>query len=604
MNQNPKRLTHLKLSVKQLVTGVLLGVVIGVAGYFTALTIFVEREQNDDVVGRTTFKDDGRAQNSIESSRRDEVGRNEGSNLRFEDFLVHVNNWSREELALAIEQTAKIPNSIATVSIKELLVGELARTNPEQAFDKVWSFPSALWYDLLPIVFREWSRLNMDEALTAASNLVGTLQESAIRAILDEQEDFTESKIENLTRTLGLHALTQRLIQESEVQNLMGRPTEAWELMMANNAVDDEYWNVLVEVAKVWKQQDGINVLDHLYSDLYDRNISTFTHVLQAIAEETPAQAFDWVVGTSPDVQSKTAAIVLEAWARQDPIGALDASARLADLGNGYWTRQVITSIWAKKDPRALIQHVPHLPKKNRNIAVSAALASLLPLDPNEALESLQQLRSVPGAVDHNAESTLVSSWTKLDPTSAMEWVKTNKKSGSSEYVLMMREFARTYALIDPERALSVARDEASSSIFNSTYLEIEVLDSLARRGQIDVAIKLLDQVRDEARLSAVQTVAGSLIWNNRIEDVLTLAQEMTEDQQVDYFKSIAFRWMLDSPTSLIDNLPNLPSERVRQELVRETLSLAERYDDYFTAAQIETIRTYLDDENSVDPAN
>ena len=604
MNQNPKKLSRFKLSVTQLVTGVLLGVVIGVAGYFTALTIFVEREQLDDALGRTAIKDDDQAQKSIESSRSDKLGRNEGTNLNIKAFLVHVNSWNREELALAIDQATRIPNSIATVPIKELLVGELARTNPEQALEKVWSFPSALWYDLLPIVFREWPRVNMDEALTAASSLVGTLRESAMRAILDEQEDFTESNFENLTRTLGLHALTQRLIQESEVQELLGRPTEAWELMMANNAVDDEYWNVLVEVAKVWKQQEGINVLDHLYSDLYDRNISTFTHVLQAIAEETPAQAFDWVVGTSPDVQSKTAATVLEAWARQDPISALEASARLADLGNSYWTRQVITAVWAKKDPRALIQHVPQLPKKNRNLAVSAALATLVPLDPNEALESLQQLRSVSGAVDYNAESTLVRSWTKFDPTSAMEWVKTNKESGTSEYGLLMREVARVYALIDPEKALTVARDEASSSIFYSTYLEIEVLDSLASRGQIDVAIKLLDQVRDEARLSAVQTVAGSLIWHNRIEEVLTLAQEMTEDQQVDYFKSIAFRWMLDSPTSLIDSLPNLPSERVRQVMVRETLSLAERYDDYLTAAQIETVRGYLDDENSVDSSN
>ena len=373
---------------------------------------------------------------------------------------------------------------------------------------------------------------------------------------------------------------------------------------MAKGAVNDEYWEVLVETAKSWVQQEGFDVLDRLFKDLYDRNNFTLSHVLQAIADDAPQQAFDWVLSTSADVQGKTAATIAETWARQDPKAALDATAGLDRRGNRRWTIFTITATWARTNPQELVQHIEILPKNNRSLATSDALVALVQLDPEEALTNLQHLRSVPGAIDDDTETTLVRSWSKSDPVAAMKWVRVNKEEDSREYAYMTRNIAQAYALIDPKKALTFARGEAPNSFLSGTYLETEVLDSLARRGEVDVALRLVDQVREEAKLQAVQTVADNLIWVNRIEDVLTLSEGLTEDQQVDYFKSIAFRWMLDSPTSLVDNLPNLPSDRVRQEMVRETLALAERFKDYLTSAQIDAVRAYLDDENSVNSSN
>ena len=603
MKQDPTGLTPTKRRRFHFIAGTLFGIGVGVAGYFAVLSLFVQHGE-EETLGIFTVADDKPNQDSMDSLRGDDIGRDENSKLNTHEFLDLIGSWNHEDLIQAIDQATTASISITSVETNELLIGELARSNPQQALDKVWSFPSTFWYDLLPIVFQEWSVSNLAEALTATGNLVGTLQESAMEAILSTQDDLNDSKFVNLSRTLGIHALTQRMIVEKEAKELLDRPMEAWDLLMAKGAVNDEYWEVLVETAKTWVQQEGFDVLDRLFNDLYDRNNFTLSHVLQAIADDAPQQAFDWVLSTSADVQGKTASTIAEPWARQDPNAALDATAGLDRRGNRRWTIHTITATWAKTNPQELVQHIEILPKNNRSLAISDALVALVQLDPEEALTNLQHLRSVPGAIDDDTETTLVRAWSKSDPVAAMEWVRANKAEDSREYAYMTRNIAQAYALIDPKKALTFARGEAPNSFLSGTYLETEVLDSLARRGEVDVALSLVDQVREEAKLQAVQTVADSLIWVNRIEDVLTLSQGLTEDQQVDYFKSIAFRWMLDSPTSLVDNLPNLPSDRVRQEMVRETLALAERFKDYLTSAQIDAVRTYLDDENSVNSSN
>ncbi|MYD45968.1 MAG: hypothetical protein F4W92_06425 [Gammaproteobacteria bacterium] len=605
MKQDSTGLTPTKHRGLHFIVGTLIGILVGVAVYFAALSIFFQHGEEGEALGVFTVADDKRNQDSANSSRGDDFGRDENSNLNTHEFLDLIDGWSHEKLIQMIDQATTAPISNASVETNELLIGELARTNPQQALNKVWSFPSTIWYDLLPIVFQEWSASNLAEALTAAGNLVGTLQESAMGAILNSQDNLNDAKFVNLSRTLSIHALTQRMIIGKEAKELLDRPMEAWNLLMAKGAVNDEYWDVLVETAKSWVQQEGFVVLDRLIKDLYDRNNFTLTHVLQAIADDAPQQAFDWVLSTSADVQGKTAATIAQPWAQQDPKAALDATAGLDRRLNRRWTIQIITATWAKTNPQELVQHIAILPKNNRSLATSDALVALVQLDPQEALKSLQQLRTVPRAIDDNTETELVRSWSKSDPIAAMEWVRTNKEEDSREYAYMIQDIARAYALIDPEKAFTFARGEAPNSYFlSSTYLETEVLDSLARRGEVEVALKLLDRVREEAKLQAVQTVADNLIWVNRIEDVLTLSQGLTEDQQVDYFKSIAFRWMLDSPTSLVDNLPNLPSHRVRQEMVREILALAERFTRYLTSAQIDAVRAFLDDENSVNSSN
>lgn len=602
MEQDSTQLKLFRQNAVQLTTGVLIGIAVGVAGYFAATTML--HKGNEDVLGKTSNFDEGPILNSTETPSLVNVGRGKSTYLNIKDFVAQLNSWNREELIRALEQATSIPDSNASVSVTELLLGELALTNPQQALEKVWNFPSAHWNNLLPIVFQEWSVSNLNEAIQAASNLVGTLREVAMRAILEEQQDLSDSNLLSLARTLGVQELTQRLIRESKAMELLDRPVEAWDLMVTSNSLTDEYWSVLAEIANAWTRQEGFDVLDRLYEDLYHRNVATFLHLLWTIAEEEPRQTFEWVVGTSADVQGATAAIILEPWARQDPVSAMQATSRLARRGNRFWARHVITSVWAKKSPRELVRHIALLPKKNRSMAVSDALVNLVRLDPDEALESLQQLRSVPSAVDEDAEIALVRSWSQKDPVAAIAWVNTNKDKSSPQYRYMTRDIARAYALIDPDKALAFASGEAPNSFLSGSFLETEVIDSLASRGQVDVAIQLLNQVRDAAQPEVVKVIAENLIRTNRIEDVLELAERLTEDQQVDYFKGITLTWMIDSPTSLVDNLSNIPIGRVREELVLELLVLAERFDNYLTAAQIETVREFLNDESTVDSTN
>lgn len=602
MGRDTKQLTPFRQNAVQLATGGLIGIAVGVAGYFAATTMIHEGNQEDS--GNTSITNNRTKLDSNINTKNVSVGSGESTNLNIRAFVEQLNSWNSEELERALEQATSTPDASNSVSMNTLLLGELAHINPQHALDSVWNFPSVYWNDLLPIVFQEWSVLNLNEAVQAASNLVGTLQEVAMRAILGEQQDLSYPSLLNLTRKLGVYELTQRLIRESEAIELLDRPAEAWDLMVTSNSLTDEYWNVLGEIVNAWKQTEGIAVLDQLHEDLYHRNIATFTHLLRTVAEDEPQQAFDWVVGTSAGVQGETAATILEPWVRLDPASAMQATSRLASRGNRFWTRHVITSVWAEKNPRELIQHIALLPKKNRSIAVSSALVNLVQLDPEEALESLEQLRSVPSAVDQDAEIDLIRSWSQKDPVAAIEWVKTNKDKSSSQYRYMTRDIARAYALIDPDKALAFASGEAPNSFLSGSFLETEVIDSLASRGQVDVAIQLLNQVRDPAQPEVVRVVAENLIRVNRIEDVLELAQRLTEDQQVDYFKSITFSWMIDNPTSLVDNLSNIPSGRVREELVLELLVLSDRFEDYLTATQIETVREYLNDESAMDSSN
>ena len=593
MKRSDERIASLDRGVRKLVMGVILGFGVGSASYFAVWTIFTDSETKENAPSQSASTVGSDQLDSIDSLRLVDLLTEESSNLTVEDLLAQFN----ELTTMQIKDTTDVTQL--------LLIGELAHVSPSQALEKVWVFPSTRWNDLVTVVFKEWSVGNLEDAMQAVRNLVGPLREVAMQAILDEQHDQSLTTFLDLAQRFGLQRLANRLVNETEAREQLTRPKDAWNLIVDRTSLRglDQHKNILVEIAKTWIQRDGIDIIANLYDDLYPDKQFLFRQILLAITKDEPQKAFDWVVDSSVAIQDATAASLLATWARQDPESAYRAASRLAKHSTRGAAIRSVISVWAERNPRNLLQHIPTLPKNIRNSAVNNAVRELARIDPKEAVKIIDQLDPLQGAVNDWTLSDLVRSWSESDPIGALEWIKDTTVDGSHRATILIREILLNYALSNPNEAMSIALSTASTTL----YLETDVIRRVSERGEVDQAIELLDRVRDGARLWSYVSVGRHLITSNRTEEAYALARRLSDDEQEDYFTAIVYAWQADSLLDLLDWLPKLPSAQVKSAVAQQTLYLYGTdglFGSRLSQSQNQHLQTFLDDESAQKSSN
>ncbi len=500
--------------------------------------------------------------------------------VSFQELRNGLQELDVNELLPLVEQSAAIENSAAIAELQSLLLGELARLDPVEALNTIWSFPSVQWNDLLVVVFGEWSIVDLDQAVRSAMSLNGPARETAVQAILAKQEDLSNPALLRVTSEEGIDQAVVEQVRAGEAMALIDQPRLAWNLLLHDDVSNKHQTELLIQVAEEWMRQDGVEVVGLLYNELcrrdnefYLKDWGLFESILASAVEHEPQRVFDFVLTMQVEDQQELAPSLLSLWSQRDPREAFAATAKIESALLRARVESLVTMNWANKDSRDLLNNIAQLPRNSRKSAVSSAIGNLAQDTPMEALEWIRTLQHVTDAVDEETEHLLVQVWSRSDPVSAMEWVRSNTASDSTKRARMIQWALREYALVNPEKALSAALEEVPHRWHGMTGLESLVIDSLAGPRNVDKAIEMLPRVRESAVGASYYAVGYALVQFNRWDDALALAENLTSDKQLEYFTRIVPAWGPFNIKELIDRFPLLPSEEIRSATARSILS-------------------------------
>lgn len=288
--------------------------------------------------------------------------------------------------------------------------------------------------------------------------------------------------------------------------------------------------------------------------------------------------------------------MLLHAWAKVDPLGALDFAVK--NTGSNPYARQTILTSWAGDDPDgALAWARNHHEGEGANPWLVGIIRGVVAKDPSRATEILQDLPysrergdAISAIVPHIAQQGFdkASSWldtitderlrsggtaylaaalAKQDPAKTAEWITTLENSEGKSRAT--REVAETWSEQDLPGAVAWTNTLAGEDKTNAAR---EIIGEYAREDAAQAAT-WLQSISNEP---GYEKVVESYIWNTaRSNPEMSLAQvpEISEPKsQGKYYERILSNWR-ERDTQAADNWMNSNnvSEELRKEVIRES---------------------------------
>ena len=521
-------------------------------------------------------------------------------------FYAQLDEVEAEELLSHVRQSAEMAPTALLIETQDLLMGRLARFAPEQALKETWQFPVSRWTGLIGVVFGEWGSLNPQEAMSAASTLSGTLRESAVFEILDQLGEHSIEDTEVLEQERGIQSLVDRWIAEEKALSLLDRPEEAWSLVVQDNVDNRDQEALLLKIADKWLQSGKFEVLRHLYGPQSPFFINTGfqTKIESLVAERDLQGAVDYLSTIPVGEQRILASRLLSRLAQHDHEQAFEFASMPSQSLMRKSAQWAVIEVWASKNPEELLQKTLEFPQELRQSVVSSAVRSIARESPASAAKQLQRAREMLGPIDEQSELAVIEEWIKTDPIAASKWVVLTMEEDSRSRARGMQRIVYRIAQSDPETAMSLALAEEPHAWNSKSGLETYVVESLVDNGQVDEAIKMLDQVRESSQEMSYYHVGTGLIALGRSADAIQIADRLSEDVQVAYLGSLVYTWLTQSPVDLVEKISSLPSDRARTEVSKRALSMINSPFVSLTAAQVGRLESYItEDRSEKDPS-
>ncbi len=490
-------------------------------------------------------------------------------------------------LRALIRQSAIVEPTSRRREIHTAIFRRFAELDPVGALNEIKGFQTQQQRFLVEAVFREWSVMDLDSALEAATQLGRANKSAAIAAILTTRDDLSQELRSEMAVQMGDEELGLELISESRQYDMIENPSEAFSQLL-NDSMDNDYqWELLVRVAEEWIERDGLQAIAQISSEFTDRfeRSKILSSIYDVIAATDPLRAFEHAQ-TLP-VASRMLALnsLARAWAEEDYQEAWDGVSSVEALSTRRELQSTVVDTWGGQDPRGLLENLHLVPDALVKDARETAIREISRTDPEEAVGWLKKIGE--GAYSSSMMYSLVLNWTQQDPEAALEWVNSEPNIANIRDRLVSQVFEEL-TMIDVERAMNLALED-------SRGLEKEVVSRLAVR-DAESAIALLPRVREEHALDAYVTVGWSLIHDNDTETVLKLADQLAKEQREPYLARTIPMWARESPKSLIDAIETLPSEALKTQSAQE-MTRANEWRNNLSDEQIRYLTKFLPEE-------
>lgn len=517
---------------------------------------------------------------------------NELLNLELRKLSEWVSTLETQELHDLLKMSSSQPWTSRLYSIQQMLVEYLAEISPGDSLASIEHMSINRRHALLPIIFANWSRVDLEQALTAVTKLSHDDQRVATGSILAARFDLSSEELSSLANNFEFLPDLVNWEQELRVYEILEQePIRAIELLAGDEIDDGQQIDLYRLVAEQLYQNIGMNtilqledarlgvgVLDELFEQVTTRDREAALALFSTM-EDRRREFWGWKL--------------LKNWVAEDEEGAFQAIDNLpiSSFRQSMWSD--FASNWGRKNPNAVLDRLMEIPRSVRRDALYSAAGELATDHPGDVLDRLSTMRTVPGASVDSAVERVMRTWSSDAPKQALDWVQRNTKEETKVRTRLLREVLPQFALVEPKQAMNIAVDEFNSE---DAYLSLQhyVLSSLVFADKFDVAIELLAQVRPEVKLTEHKEVGSELLRHDRLDDTLSLADSLTNEERIDYFKSVASSAVIFGHTSdALNMIARLPTTDL-QRVVAEKLLSREFYTQAFTTQQLDTLKAFV----------
>ncbi|MCY3884681.1 MAG: hypothetical protein OXG24_07135 [Gammaproteobacteria bacterium] len=505
-----------------------------------------------------------------------------------------IDNLGDVQLIALLDQCQKSESNVQINVVQELVLAKLAQRNPTTALEFVWSFHRHRWKTLLNIVFDEWSAFDLKGALQAAHGLDEPKRSAALRSVFKNPDVLSSNDIQSLVVQLGIESFLRHERSDVRAIQLLEDPKAAWNCVIQDDILNEEQEDLLVQIVYASLQSGDFIVLNRLIDDILESNYALFDRILASTISFDEYRIAEFALNMSPERQSLFFPRLIMVWPRSDLHGALEVSWRIAKNSIRERTQSRIVQLWAEENPQELLSNIQQLPEHLRQDSVLYAIRKIVQTSPQLATNEIARLRPILGYIEDSTEYLLVREWAEKNPNEALSWVNANAVEGSEKRARMMQRILSNYALVDPDKAMSIARSEQPHAFHGMTGLETEVIGSLASSGQLDTAIDLLEHVRESALSLSCVRIGVRLIQSDRTKEAIELSKRLPSEEQADYFSNITGTWLSTNIADLVNSIAELPSKHIQEKVAEKILLASEQSPFLLTNEQLTHVRSFL----------
>ncbi len=502
-----------------------------------------------------------------------EVRRNRGlyatleSTVAIGEFAGVLDNLSDNDLIELIDQSVSRSQSPEISAKQELLFGTFSQTAPMKALDLVMILPVHKADFLLKTVFAEWCHTNIVEAVSAAEALSAPFREIAFEAIVEQHDVLSSSTIETIAVERNFLSTYLARAQNEKAHLLLDQPKEAFDLLVKDGISDYLQSETILHVLDLWKKKERFDVIAEVASSKLPRLLRQ--ELLGRITEKDQMSTLQYLSNLPAQKQIILGMELVNSWSVTDGRKAFEAVHGFNYFSTRAYFIDIVVRQWAEQQPLEVFESIAEIPRKQRASGVAAAVGKLAELNLDAAIQQLDSLRSLPGAVDIFAEQALVEQWTKQAPAEALDWVQDHSKSGSERRSQLMKKLLIQYTAVEPEKAMVLALGEEPTAFDGMIGLEQYVITTLVDLGEVQTAIELLPNLRAAARPMSFATVGYELLKNNRDEEAVQLAMRLPDEARQGYYRDIIQNLVFANVARVFDTLPQLPTSDSRQAVAQ-----------------------------------
>lgn len=511
-----------------------------------------------------------------------------------------LQNGTVESLQAYLEQSNRISSIHWRNTVQQAIFHRLATLDPLVALEQVEEIPIEARQPLIQVIFQEWSLANLEQAIEQATQLDHRNKLSALEGILISTEHLPQEERRAIARRLGNEWLALEKIELETGLELFEDPEREWNDFLRNNnnnldSLDAAQSKMLVYIATAWISRDGTEVFEEIresYPPQYPL-LETISSVVQKLFPHNPQVALEMaahVEGVGHQQREELVSEILTPWAEIAPQEALEAVNRI----DGSYLRRLFQSlvfeIWASQDAKTLLGLIKSLPADLQGSAQEKALIAMAKTTPTDVAELLSEITDRHSFL--NVAEAIAIQWAQQDVFGALNWI-TGDEQLTSVREHLMRSVITELSKTDPQLAFQTAMTYPPDS--KERGFEVEVVKTLAFRGDYDSAKSLLSQTRKGETLThAYESIIYALLREEedpqRARDAVDLFLQAVSVDSVEYIGFMLMNISYKVPLMLFDSLDELPSEELKREVARSLLAHNEG-DGKFTEDQLSELR-------------
>ena len=507
-----------------------------------------------------------------------------------------LENANEKELVRMLSQSKTVSPISRRQELQTAIFRKFATMNPTAALREVQEIPKLQQGPLIFAVFQEWSSTELQEAIAHAEPLIGSQRTTAVEAILGSRSDLTAKQKLEIAQRLRNEDIARILIVKEELSKHIGNPSEQWNIIVNDDVDDTNQIESLTQVAELWKQEIGFEVLVHVQAAELD-SYALHTTLIRRLTEDDPEAALNFLLSTQGEQRELIGRTVAGSWARSEPLAAFNALESFEPPWLRNSLRDSVAYVWASTDPVSLLENASLLDPANRTIPLGVALAEIARSSPQLALVQLETLAE---SIDDTTtfERSIVSAWSEQDPQTAVDWILSNYNPDDPKRSQLLPNALGNLSLENPHKAMRLALEQPVPT--DQQPPEYRIIRQMSWNAELEVVADFLSRVRPDPKTNSRSYVFGlvgeAFIRNEQFDKAVKLAGQLPESQREKYFTNITYSWAYADPIHLYENLESLPTAKAKKYAAQALESINGRR-PVLSDEQIDAIRTYLVDE-------